>query len=554
MNCTNGSYKYNKWLEKQCEIHETIHEICSCEPPFDLKNFPTKRKDLAKRDVWKKLINRQEENSNKIWSPKKSSRVCTLHFDGDLDYPTLHLGYDAESRMRILLPAGSKRRLKICNSGECSKAPRVDVDKNDFPPGTNNNDPTPPGTNDNERLRETIETLRAEFLALQEVTSSQQLCIIRMEEELEQQRDLNEQQHIIIQNQQRQLEQHNEVMKQQHTIIQNQQLKITHLRSRDKHHTSLLSSCKCKTPLYKVLLTSDKAVKLYTGFVNYDTFIGIFHLAKIFVRRKWRGVANTRPCLKPNRPHTRKRKLVLEDEYLLTMMKIRLGLNEYDLADRFKIAQSSVSRTFTTWVKALALTLKPMIFTPERDSFLTTNPERFRCLRNIAAIIDATEIFIETPHEHAAQKMTWSNYKHHNTAKLLVAIMPNSMITFVSRCYPGSISDKKITKDTEYLGTVPMHSLVMADKGFNIDEECLARNITLYKPPGKRGTYQMLPHELTKTKRIGNLRILVEQVIGQLKCFKIIGQEYQISLIPHIDNIVTICAALCNMMEPIFKD
>ena len=64
----------------------------------------------------------------------------------------------------------------------------------------------------------------------------------------------------------------------------------------------------------------------------------------------------------------------------------------------------------------------------------------------------------------------------------------------------------------------------------------------------------MLHHELTKTKRIRNLRIFVEQVIGQLKCFKIIGQEYRISLIPHIDDIVTICAALCNMLEPIFKD
>ena len=72
-----------------------------------------------------------------------------------------------------------------------------------------------------------------------------------------------------------------------------------------------------------------------------------------------------------------------------------------------------------------------MIFTPEKDSFLTTNPERFKPVRNIAAINDATEIFIGTPGEPAAQKMTWSNYKHHNTAKLLVAAMPNSMITFV---------------------------------------------------------------------------------------------------------------------------
>ena len=99
-----------------------------------------------------------------------------------------------------------------------------------------------------------------------------------------------------------------------------------------------------------------------------------------------------------------------------------------------------------------------------------------------------------------------------------------------------------------------MYSLVMAYKGINIEDECLTRNIMLYKPPGKKGMYQMLPHELKKTKRIANLRILVEQVIRQLKNFKILGHEYQISLLPHIDDIVTICAALCNMMQPIFKD
>ena len=99
-----------------------------------------------------------------------------------------------------------------------------------------------------------------------------------------------------------------------------------------------------------------------------------------------------------------------------------------------------------------------------------------------------------------------------------------------------------------------MYSLVMADKGFNIEDECMARNVTLYKPPGRRGTYHMLPNEVTKTKRIANLCILVEQVISQLKRYRILGQEYQINLIPHIDNIVIICAAMCNMLDPIFKD
>ena len=41
------------------------------------------------------------------------------------------------------------------------------------------------------------------------------------------------------------------------------------------------------------------------------------------------------------------------------------------------------------------------------------------------AIIDASEFFLETPGDLQLQSSTWSNYKHHDTAKLLVACTPN---------------------------------------------------------------------------------------------------------------------------------
>ena len=121
----------------------------------------------------------------------------------------------------------------------------------------------------------------------------------------------------------------------------------------------------------------------------------------------------------------------------------------------------------------------------------------------------------------------------------------------MSKSYPGSISDKKLTNDSGFLDQVPPYSYVMADKGFNIEKECLARNISLYIPPGKRGSYQMLTHEIEKTKRIANV---VEQVITQIKTFKILSQEFPIKLLNSIDDIFCICAALCNLLPPIFDD
>ena len=62
------------------------------------------------------------------------------------------------------------------------------------------------------------------------------------------------------------------------------------------------------------------------------------------------------------------------------------------------------------------------------------------------AIIDASEIFLETPSDLHVQSSTWSSYKHHNTANLLVCCTPNGVISFVSPLYVGGISDVELTR------------------------------------------------------------------------------------------------------------
>ena len=62
-------------------------------------------------------------------------------------------------------------------------------------------------------------------------------------------------------------------------------------------------------------------------------------------------------------------------------------------------------------------------------------------------IIDATELFIEKPTSPCAQNATWSDYKHHNTVKLMVGIAPNGAFTFISKLWSGSIIDRKIDQE-----------------------------------------------------------------------------------------------------------
>ena len=63
-------------------------------------------------------------------------------------------------------------------------------------------------------------------------------------------------------------------------------------------------------------------------------------------------------------------------------------------------------------------------------------------------IIDATAVFIQQPSLPELQQRTYYSYKNHNTYKGLVGISPSGAVTFVSKLYPGSISNKELTRQS----------------------------------------------------------------------------------------------------------
>ena len=78
--------------------------------------------------------------------------------------------------------------------------------------------------------------------------------------------------------------------------------------------------------------------------------------------------------------------------------------------------------------------LQNLILWPDRDVLQKTMPEYFRSSfgTKVAVIIDCSEVFIERPSNLKTRAITWSNYKHHNTVKVLLGITPQCVVSFVS--------------------------------------------------------------------------------------------------------------------------
>ena len=66
-------------------------------------------------------------------------------------------------------------------------------------------------------------------------------------------------------------------------------------------------------------------------------------------------------------------------------------------------------------------------------------------------IDDGSEVFIEKPSDLHMQSSTWSDYKSNNTAKFLLACIPNGAVMYVSPLCVGSISDVKLTRESGFL-------------------------------------------------------------------------------------------------------
>ena len=161
---------------------------------------------------------------------------------------------------------------------------------------------------------------------------------------------------------------------------------------------------------------SGAKVRFYTGLPSYEVLMVVFEHVSSHVSRQTQN---------PSR----------FQEFVMVLIKLRLNVPLQDLAYRFVVSVTTVSRIFSYWMVVMDVRLKLMISWPEREQLWQTMPMCFQYAfaKKVTVVIDCFEVFIERPSNLLARAQTFSSYKHHNTIKVLIGITPQGSISLCRR-------------------------------------------------------------------------------------------------------------------------
>jgi len=245
--------------------------------------------------------------------------------------------------------------------------------------------------------------------------------------------------------------------------------------------------------------------------------------------------------------------ITFEDQIFISLMKVKQNYTNLHLAQLFNCSVATIANIVTTFIHVLHEILFKDIMTsiPSRDKSKLSAPSSFSQYGSCRIVIDCTDIEVAAPGLMSQQNATYSSYRGMNSFKVIVGVAPNAVITYVSKLFPGSISDKAIVQESGLLQHLTPGDMILADKGFLI-QDIVPHGVSVNVPPFlNKGAFT--ESEARATKAIARCRIHVERANARLKDFRIL------SFIPsylrcYADVLFQLCAALVNLQFPLIKE
>lgn len=238
----------------------------------------------------------------------------------------------------------------------------------------------------------------------------------------------------------------------------------------------------------------------------------------------------------------RKPKLNLRNRLLMLLCHYKTHITEEFCGFLFDIHQSNVNRN----IKKLEPLVEGCLPTPKeiykKVKKIRTLEELEELIPGITAIVDATEQEIPRPKNKRRRKSYYSGKKKKHTVKTQITTNKNGLIIHKSKHHKGRDHDYKIFKKRK--PKLPPNVEIEGDSGYQGMEKDfpnLKVKIPIKKPKGRKLTKEQKKYN----KKLAKERVVVENSIGKVKRFRIMGDEFR----KRLGRYDTISEIICGIVN-----
>jgi hypothetical protein len=202
----------------------------------------------------------------------------------------------------------------------------------------------------------------------------------------------------------------------------------------------------------------------------------------------------------------------LEEMILLLLLYYRHYITQEFVGMLFGLHKSNVCRIIKR-LEPILLRIMPL---PQRDKL---SPEEIQDL-----IIDATENQIERPKYE--QEKYYSGKKKRHTLKTEIRVTKKGRIMHVSDTVHGTVHDFKLWKDSQQIPSekIPPETHVLADSGYQGIQD-IHKDSEIPKKKPKNG--ELTKDEKDRNTALSKVRVIVENILGDIKVFRIMSDRYR---------------------------
>lgn len=293
---------------------------------------------------------------------------------------------------------------------------------------------------------------------------------------------------------------------------------------------------------FENLKSKKGAIHHYTGLVDHKLFnLTLRSLGPAAYELKYR-------CFKVT-------KISIEDQFLITLMKLRRAISDFSLALMFETSRKTIQNIFITWINFMYHEWKQIEIWPNRNIVLYHMPEAFKkSYPTTRIILDGTEIPIDAPNTTHLRQATFSVYKNRPTLKNVVGLAPGGLISYASSAYGGSTSDRQIIERSDLKTMCDPGDSIMVDRGFTVQDIFAPHDVTINIPSFKKGNAQLPGVVIREDKKLANKRVHVERIIGLAKTYKILKNPLPSLYVVLGSEILFVCLMLCNFRPNIMSN